>query len=140
MKDDLIPDNDNIARYCSFSRLSEKDGSIQATAFMLKQGEPSLSVNWLEFLNCPDRTSEIIEIRKVYLSTLSVGSQAKIAVLNVGTVRIKVVESPDHRKLYILHDPLDIDPSHSGIYNLRQNDESIAELIRETIFETYLAR
>ncbi len=80
------------------------------------------------------------------MSKLRVGARAKIAVLNVGQVYEKVlIESPDGRKLEILHDPildkLEIkDPSHSGIYNLKQDDELIAELILETIRETNPAR
>ena len=41
----------------------------------------------------------------------------------------------------VLHDPLMNDPSHSGIYNLKQDDElMIAELILETVRESYSAR
>jgi hypothetical protein len=145
MNGNRIPARDHIARYCSSKKISEKDGSVQASAFMLRSDENYLSVNWLEYLNCPDRRSEIAEIQRIYSIKLKVGSQAKMAVLNVGKVRIKVLEeSTDHRSLDILHNPLDNplenDPSHSGIYNLRQNDELIAELIRETVHETYPAR
>ena len=108
---------------------------------MLRTGEESLSVNWLEFLNCSSRESEITEIRNLYSSKLSVGVRAKIAVLNVGEVRQKVLtESPDGRNLEVIHDPLIDDPSHSGIYNLKQDGELIAELILETVREAYSAR
>lgn len=136
MKGDKIPDQNHIARYCKSTQVS--DGQIQATAFMLRTGEESLSVNWLEFLNCSNRGSEIIEIRKIYSKKLSVGLHAKIAVLNVGEVRKKVLEeSPDRRKLEVLHDPAPEmnDPSRSRIYNLKQDDELIAELILETVRE-----
>ena len=60
--------------------------------------------------------------------------------LYVGKVRDKVIkESPDGRNLEVLHEPEPDDPSHSEIYNLRQDDELIAELILETVRETYLA-
>ncbi|GAN32697.1 MAG: hypothetical protein DYG83_01670 [Candidatus Brocadia sp. AMX2] len=142
MKGDKIPDKNHIARYCKPTQVS--DGQIQATAFMLRTDEESLSVNWLEFLNCSSRGSEIIEIRKIYSKKVRVGGlHAKIAVLNVGEVRKKVLEeSPDRRKLEVLHDPAPEmnDPSHSGIYNLKQDDELIAELILETVREVYSAR
>ncbi|NQU80053.1 MAG: hypothetical protein HQ543_00870 [Bacteroidetes bacterium] len=146
MKGDQIPDQDHIARYCSYKRLSD-DGQPQSAAFMLKPERPgrlaeeSLSVNWLKNLECPDRISEIAEIQRIYRETFDVGVQAKIAVLNVGEVREKVqTESPDRRILEVLHDPKQNDPSHSEIYNLRQNDQVIAELIAETVRETYSAR
>jgi hypothetical protein len=139
MKGDKIPDDDNIARYCRPTQVA--DGQIQATAFMLRAGEENLSVNWLEFLNCSSREIEIGELRGIYAAKLSVGARAKIAVLNVGEVREKVVtESLDKRELDVLHDPLVDDPSHSGIYNLKQDDELIAELILEVVCEAYSAR
>jgi hypothetical protein len=140
MKGDTIPDNDHIARLCHNKYVA--DEQIQATAFQLRRNEDGLSVNWLEFLNCSSRQNEIVEIRKIYAETFSsVGTRAKIAVLNVGEVREKVVtESLDKRELDFLHDPLVGDPSHSGIYNLKPDNELIAELILETVRETYPAR
>lgn len=140
MKGDKIPDHNHIARYCK--PMQVPDGQIQATAFMLRAGEESLSVNWLEFLNCSNRETEITEIRRIYSKNFSnIGAHARIAVLNVGEVREKVLsESPDGRNLEVLHNPAIGDPSHSGIYNLKQDDELIAELILETVLETYPAR
>ena len=134
------PDQDHVARFCRPRQVYE--GQIQATAFMLRAGEESLSVNWLEFLNCSNRENEITKIRTIYSETFSrVGASAKIAVLNFGEVRNKVLtESPDGRNLEVLHDPSENDPSHSGIYNMKQDDELIAELILETVRETYPAR
>lgn len=139
MKGDRIPDSHHIGRYCKPSTV--ENGQIQATAFMLRRDEESLSVNWLEFLNYSNREQEVTELRKTYSSRLSVGARARIAILNVGEVREKVLkESPDGRNLEVLHDPARDDPSHSGIYNLGYDDELIAELILETVKETYPAR
>jgi len=146
MKGDKIPNYDHVARYCK--PITVEDGQIQATAFMVRMGEESLSVNWLEFLNCSSRENEIAELRKIYSRKFNkVGTSAKIAVLNIGEVCEKVLtKSPDRRKLEVLHDPIENDPSHkndpshSGIYNLKQDDELIAELILELVRETYSAR
>jgi hypothetical protein len=139
MKGDRIPDQDNIARFCRPMQVYE--GQVQPTAFLVREGEPSLSVDWLEVLNCPSRADAIMRIREVYDSRLTVGAQARIAILNVGEVCEKVqTESPDERRLDILHDPIGDDISHSGIYNLRADDELIAELILETVIETHQAR
>jgi len=140
MKGDKIPDSDNIARFCRPWQAPE--GEIQATAFMLRTGEESLSVNWLEFLKCSDRKNEIREIQRIYSKTLSVSVNARIAILNVGEIRnIVRTESPDNRNIEVLHDPIPGgDQSHSGVYNLEQDNEFIAELILETICENYPAR
>lgn len=144
MKGDIIPDEDHIARYCKPSKISE-DGQIEFGAFMLRKDEEALSVDWLEFLKCSSREDEIIEMRKIYPSRLAVGAKAKIAILKVGAVRKKVqTESLDNRILKVIHEPsvgvLSVVDPHSEIYNLRQDDELIAELIRETICEDYPAR
>jgi len=140
MKGDTIPDQNHIARLCLPKHVDNEQ--IQATAFQLRPpNEDFLSVNWLEFLNCQSRESEIEEMQKIYCAKLDVKPRAKIAVLNVGEVRKKVLtESPDGRNLEVLHNPSMNDPSHSGIYNLKQDDELIAELILETVRESYSAR
>jgi len=139
MKGEKIPDQNHIARFCR--PMQVPDGQIQATAFMLRADEESLSVNWLEFLNCSSRECEITKIRTIYSEAFTIGARAKIAVLNVGEVCEKVLtESPDGRNLEVLHDPLVNDQSHSGIYNLKQDDELIAELILETVREAHSAR
>ncbi|RJQ46679.1 MAG: hypothetical protein C4538_06305 [Nitrospiraceae bacterium] len=140
MKGDKIPDQDHVARYCS--PIHAPEGEIQATAFMLRAVDKSLSINWLEYFRCLNREDEIAELRKAYSAKkLIIKAKGKIAVLNVGEVCEKVLtESPNNRKLEILHDPSENDPSHSGIYNIRSDDELIAELILETVSETYPAR
>lgn len=140
MKGDLLPSSDHIARLCSPKHAPM--GKVQASAFLLKKNEPNLSVDWLEILGCQSREKEILKMREVYNRRLDVKKNARIAVLNVGKVCKKIhTESPDNRKIEILHDPnLEDDISHSEIKNLRQNDVLIAELILETVCETHHAK
>ena len=144
MKGDKLPDQDHVVRFCQPTRIA--DEQIQATAFMVREGEESLSVNWLEFFELPSREGSISALRKTYYSKFNrIGAGAKLAVLNISEVCDKVLkESRDRRKLEILHDP-EVTPeyedlSHSGIYHLRHDDELIAELILETVREIYPAR
>ena len=140
MKGQEIPDQHHIARYCG--ALQCPNGQIQATAFFLRKDEETLSVNWMEFLNCTNREGEITQLRNIYSSKFTrVAAGVKIAVLNVGDVRKKVfAESPDRRDLKVLHDPELNDPSHSVMHNLKPDYELIAELILQTIREEYPAR
>jgi hypothetical protein len=142
MKGDTIPDQHHIARLCRPKCISP-DEKIQASAFMVRVGEESLSVNWLEFLKSSSRENEIAELQNIYSKKFNkVEVRAQIAVLNVGEVREKVLaESPDRRNLKVFHNPEVNDPSHSGIYNLRHDDEIIiTELILESVQETCTAR
>ena len=141
MKGDTIPDSDNIARLCKPS--TAPNGVIDATAFMLRENDESLSVNWLEFLNCPDKDSEIIEMQRIYSETFrAVSLNARIAILNVGEMcNVVRTETQDHRNIEVLHDPIpDGDQSHSEIHNLKQDNEFIAELILEVLRENHPAR
>jgi hypothetical protein len=78
----------------------------------------------------------------VYNKKLKVGATARIAILNVGTLRSKVQrESPDSRLLRVLHEPEEPDdPSHAGIYEIPHDDEIIAELIAQVVLENHPAR
>jgi hypothetical protein len=140
MKGDKIPDSDHITRLC-MPKCVDEQGNIQASAFRLRRSEEeSLSVNWVEFLDCPSR-EKIQRIRETLRAKLTIGTKAKIALLNVGETYQKVLtESEDRRSLEILHDPSPIDPCHSGIYNMRYTDDiMISELILETVLNTYPA-
>lgn len=141
MKGQEVSDSDHVARYCKASTI--ENGEIQATAFMLRESEEYLSVNWLENLKCPDRTNEICALQEVYSRKFKrVGTAAQIAVLNVGLLRSKVAnESPDIRQLRVLHEPImPDDPSHTGIFGFSSADEIIAELIAQTILEKHPAK
>ncbi len=140
MKGDVIPDPDHVARYCGASTVD--DGKIQPTAFMLRERDAYLSVNWLEKLRGPDRAGQVGELQKLYATKLQVGAKARMAILNVGTVRYKVEnESPDKWVLRVLHEFEDDDPSHSGIYGIPYDDREIAaELIAQVVLENHPAR
>ena len=140
LNNNLIPDNNHIARFCFKKYVS--NGQVQGSAFFLRENEEYLSVNWLEYFQCNRRNEEISKIRYVYSQKFTrprPGSKDRIAVLNVGKTRKHVQsESDDHRNLEFIH-LNKADPSYSGIYNLRPDNEMIAELIRETIIESHSA-
>ncbi len=73
---------------------------------------------------------------------MTLGASGKLAVLAVGELRDHIRrESPDARRLRVLHEPEDpIDPSHSGIFDLQPDADLIADLIAEMVRETYPAR
>jgi hypothetical protein len=140
MKGQVIPDSDHVGRYCKASTV--ENGEISAAAFMMRETEEYLSVNWLEVLKSPSRASQIRDLQELYTKKLKVGATARIAILNVGTLRSKVErESPDSRLLRVLHEPEEPDdPSHAGIYEIPHDDEIIAELIAQVVLEKYPAR
>ena len=140
MKGQVIPDSDHVARHCKTSTVAGDE--ILATAFMMREGEPYLSVNWLEDLKRSDRANEVRALQELYPSKMTrVGAGARIAILNVGTLRTKVErESPDKCLLRVLHEPEPDDPSHSGIYDIPYDDDIVAELIAQVVLENHPAR
>jgi hypothetical protein len=141
MIEKLVPEKDHISRFCKASTVSSA-GTIMATAFMLKPTHKGLSTHWLEFLSIYDRIRDINKIRQIYSNIFSrIGANSRIAVINVGRMVTKVRnESDDGRILEVQHKPLENDVAHSEIYNLLPNCELIAELIRETIIESFSGR
>lgn len=108
--------------------------------FLPRPHEAYLSVNWLEHLRCPDRTSEITEIRKRYATNFDLNKKYKIALLNVGVTCSMVAErSEDHRCLVATHEPEPTDDSHSGLWGFSDSDMLIAEWIRSTVLEDFPA-
>jgi hypothetical protein len=138
MKGDRVPDAHHVSRFCKPSTVD--NGEVQATAFMLRANEPYLSVNWLECLDCGSREEEIEAISGVYRRIFSsIRPNARIAVLNVGGTRKRVARySDDSRDLWFVHEPTEPDDmTHSGIYNLREDDEVIAELIAQSVQQVH---
>jgi len=140
MKGDSVPKRDHISRYCSGMRCTE-EGQVTGAAFLPREDEEYLSVNWLEFLKLNNRQEEIQEVRRVLDSKLTLGTRAKIAVLSVGEILEYVLtQSPDSRELNVLHEPEETDPSHSGISGFQHDDDLIADLIVDVIQETCPAK
>ena len=137
MRGQKLPDQDHISRFCPPK--TAPNGIITAAAFLLRPEEEGLSVNWLEFLKCLCRKDEIREIKQTYSRKLKVSKNSRIAVLNVGTMCNTVFEqSSDNRRIVVHHQPEPpIDPSHSEVFNLREDNQLIAEVILRTILENH---
>lgn len=141
---DPLPDNDHVSRYCPRLRQTE-NGQIRGTAFLPKRDESYLSVFWLEYAKLPDRSSQVADIRRRMSESITLGGQAKLAVLAVGPLKTSV-RTEYRRKLEVRHEPhLDdgkyVDPSHSGIHGVTNEDLEIATYIAEELIEsTYPAK
>jgi hypothetical protein len=129
-----LPEADHVGRYCKPTTI--ENNKAQATAFMLRDQDEGLSVNWLEYL-AKDRESQLVSLRISYLNTLDrVATNARIAVLNVGhTIQRVAAESGDNRKITIKHTYRDKNPSHAEVFDMRPDDELIAEIIAQCVIE-----
>jgi len=132
MKGDVIPDKDDIARYCKASYI-QQDGCVSGDAFKLRPNEEFLSVSWLNYW-CKDSFEEnIAATRNALQRNLSISRRAKLAVANVGRMREDVQQASSGDSVRVLHDPDSTDPSHSGIYGT-DSIENLEEAIVAEIF------
>lgn len=138
MTGESLPDAHHVARFCD-RKFCAEDGTVAAGAFMLRAGEPYISVQWLERLARPDRAGEIEEVREVFSKHLKIRRSTQIAVLNAGVTRSHVALESGFQ-IDMRHQPEAGDEAHSGIFGTEQDGELIAELILETIQEIHPAR
>ena len=148
MKNDPIPPQDHISRWCKPSQID--NGIVGSSAFMLGTNDidDALSVNWLEFFGYADRDREIAEIQHILsLKMIEIKKTSRIAVLNVGQ-SLDAIEKLLSGKLNVtvLHNPDREegrweDPSHASIYGLTRDDDSqtAATALCDSIIDLYPA-
>ena len=138
MKGDPLPEKDHISRYCRPTAL-DPDGRPNGTAFMPRQKDGYLSINWLEYFDLPDRPAQIVQVRRTI--GMDLAATGKFAVLNVGKVVKYVKENdPNKRVLDVLHEPEEKDLSHSGIYGYSFENDTVGDLIADVVRETCPAK
>lgn len=135
MKGDPLPGKDHISRYCAPK--TAPDGQPTGASFMLKKDEDFLSVNWMEHFGETDQKVQIAKIREHI--ELSLAKSGLFTVLNVGRITDQIQRFGE-KKLAILHEPTQCDPSHSGIHGYQHEDLLVAELIAEMVIKTYPSR
>lgn len=143
MKGDVIPDIDHVARLCKGSSINE-DGTVAASAFVLRQSEDYLSVNWLEYFSQLDRAGQLNEIRSVFAKKMKISNTNRLAILNVGLSRHAVREGTTSRRdLAFLHEPENhphVDESHSGIFEIGSDDLAVVESLAASVTNVVPAR
>lgn len=135
-----VPDSDHIARYCKPGTLNENKIPT-GDSFRLRSNEPSLSVNWLEFLDANNRNNAIKKLRQCFAQKgFAVKVSGKFAVLNVDTI-VTYVHNECGCLLEVIHEG-GKDPSHCGVYNIPVSEDKamlVGELMAEKICALYNA-
>jgi len=132
MKGDVIPDKDDIARYCKASYI-QQDGRVSGEAFKLRPNEEFLSVSWVNYW-CKDSFEENITVtRNVLQRNLRINRRAKLAVVNVGRMREDVQQASSGETVRVLHEPSSSDHSHSGIYGTNSIENLEEAIVAEIL-------
>lgn len=106
----IIPGEHRVARYCKPETC--KGGRVWHTAFVLREGESGLSVQWVERLE-GERQGQMDRIRQEMTSTgYGLARNGRFAVLQVSAVKKNVSAA-----LRVEHCPVKNNPSHAEILN-----------------------
>lgn len=136
MRGKPLPNQNHVSRYCAPK--TAPDGQPTGASFMLRRRyDKYLSVNWMEFFGDIDMDAQINKIRE-YIE-LSLAATGLFAVLNVGEIKNQVQSNSETRPA-VLYEPTPSDPSHSGVYGYRYEDDLVADLIAEIVLKTYPAK
>ena len=129
MKDDLIPDEDHVSRYCSPARV--ENGRPMASAFEIRSQDHYLSVNWLEYWLASDLDAAVDCVRGE-LVVLEIKPDGAFAVLNVAAVKA-AVDQATRRQSSTTHQPtLDME-SHAGVFGFFHSDIDAPAALAEIV-------
>ena len=136
-----LPDDGHVVRYVRPSLV--EDETVDGSAFVLRKGEATLPVNWLEAFGGDDQYYQLREVRRLF--RLQLARTGRFAKLNVGETKRHVVEGGEEigvpAEIGISAAPLDpvdefaADPSHATVTGLPPGDSGEALLIGELIAE-----
>ena len=113
------------------------------TAFLPRETDDFLSVNWLEITGEADRQGQLEKVRAhLAANGLTLRASGRFAILHLGSAFAHVrTTAEDARQLAAHYEPdLPNDPSHSGIYGYDHSDQLIADLLAECVIECHPAR
>ncbi len=128
-----LPNEDSVVRHAKQTQI--RDGRLDGSAFLLKDGEQGLSVNWLDCFRGQSKSQQLNEVRRLIRLTLR--HSHRFAELNVGETRERIGGGLDG--IRFVHSPLDADaefeadPSHSEILGLPPGSAPEAQLMGDVI-------
>ena len=134
-----LPDDDHVVRYVKPSLVDKC--TVDGSAFILREFEEALSVNWIESLPGDNDIERIEAVR--HLSRLTLSKNGGFAKLNVGATKAYVMELASEAGIWVelkfVEAPLsksdthDADPSHAEIFGLPATNSDAAVIIGDLI-------
>ena len=121
-----LPGQDHIMRYVPPARLrKDEDGivlGILPQAFAHRNGEDSLSINWLEYFK-KDKASNLCDCVDVQRATLNVGKNCVYAVAMVD--KVKQICIKKQKPVRIVYQPTKGNLAHSALYVQHNEDLNV---------------
>lgn len=136
MTGEQLPDDDHVAYYCSSSKIDGR-GLPSARAFLPRDHENHLSVNWLERFEEPDRPSAVARVRLVLDKKIKIRPSGQLAVLNVGEAK-NAARGAGNTTLGVEHRPEPCDPSHAGITGYSSGDMVVGLALQSLVRDEHM--
>ena len=124
MKDDPVPDDHHVSRYCSPDRVL--DDRPLASAFEISEGLDYLSVNWLEYWGLSDLHAELDRVRDEFV--LQVSRNGRFVVLEVSQIKTAVSQVA-RRPASVTHQPTPEMASHAGVFGYLHSEREVATIL-----------
>ena len=141
MKGDELPNDGHVVRYVKPTLVDEE--VVDGSAFVLRENENGLSVNWLEAFADAEQHVQLNEVRRLFRLNLS--ANGRFAKLKVGETKQRVSANAEEAgislALTINEAPLphteefEADPSHAEIIGVPPGHSDQAMLIGDLIAE-----
>ena len=136
MTGDQLPETDHVAYYCSSSKIDDR-GLPSARAFLPRNHEQHLSVNWLEHFGEPNQPRAVARVRLVLANKMTIRRSGKLAVLNVGEVK-NAARRAGNTTLGIEHRPEPCDQSHAGITGYSSGDLVVGLALQSLVRDEHM--
>ncbi len=144
MSGDDLPNDSHVVRYVKPSLID--DEIVDGSAFVLRDNENGLSVNWLEAFGVGDQFIQLNKVRRV--CRLKRSRNGRFAKLNVGETKRCVLawakEAGFFVDLCITEEPLartakfEADPSHAVITGVPPSSDDVAMVVGDLIADCLL--
>ena len=139
MKEDLLPDEDHVVRYVRPGLVHDEE--VDGHAFLRREGEVAISINWLDYFKDQSKEQQLREVRRCI--HLQIRPNGRFAELHVGRTKQHLADYL--QILEFVEDPLaeDLDNGYSkdhshalmnGLPDPQQTPE-FAEMIGDMIVE-----
>lgn len=125
-----LPDEDHVMRVIPWSRLRKTEDDVVIgllpEAFMLREEEEALSVNWIEYFS-KDRPGNIKASVHAFRVSLKIGRKAAYAVAKVA--KVKEVGLNKQKKIRIVYSPTSNNKSHSSVHVAINDDLALMDAL-----------
>lgn len=134
MTGDPLADGHHVVRYCPPSQVND-DGLPAVHAFVPRESDTHLSVNWLEYFT--GDIDPIEQLRVVLDAKLTIKKTGRLVRLNVGDAK-SAAHTAGCDSLDIEERPTEDDPSHAGIVGYTHEDLDVATALRSLVREGHV--